>query len=155
MPASPGLVPSASYVGCPACATCQSSFRIVRCCQRGQRPITASSLAGTSEFGADAVSALGDLDQDPMGGGEVVRVETGEDPLGDGSDGADEFGVQGGAVGRELRRAGSVNRAVGDKPLGFQATEEIGNLQPVETDLRLASEVFVQGGRRGHRAANG
>src|SRR5262245_57864390 len=101
----------------------------------------------TSDFSADAVSPCRDLDQAPMGDGEVVRVEVGEDALGDGADGAREFGVEGGAFGGELRRARAVWRAAGDESLGFQPAEELGNLQPIEADLRLASEIFVEGGR--------
>src|SRR5262249_60531264 len=96
---------------------------------------------GASDFSADAVSPFGDLDQDPVGDGEVVRVEAGEDALGDGADGAREFGAECGAFGGELRRARAVWRAAGDESLGFQAAEELGNLQPVEADLRLASEI--------------
>ena len=42
---------------------------------------------GGSRFVAEAVGALGDLSQHPVGGGQVVRVEAGVEAPGDGGDG--------------------------------------------------------------------
>jgi hypothetical protein len=56
-------------------------------------------VRGVSEFTAEAVGALGDLGQDPVGGGEVVWVEADVNALGDGGG---QIGVGGGAFGGEL-----------------------------------------------------
>jgi hypothetical protein len=63
---------------------------------------------------AEAVGAFGDLDQDLVGGGEVVGVEVGVEALGGGSDDVGQLGVECGAFRGELGRAGAVGGAAGD-----------------------------------------
>jgi hypothetical protein len=101
---------------------------------------------GTSGLVAEAVGALGDLDQDPVGGGEVVWVQVGVEALGQGGDGVGQSGVEGGTFGGELGGPGAVGGAAGDEVLGFKAAEEFGDLGAVEADLWLAGEVVVEGG---------
>ncbi len=92
----------------------------------------------------EAPSALGDLDQHPVGGGKVVWVKAGIHAPGDGADGLGQPGVEGGAFGGELGGPGAVGGAAGDQGLGFEAVQELGDLRAIEPQLRLAGEVVVQ-----------
>jgi hypothetical protein len=89
-------------------ATNRQRVSLTGCANRWLRLCPLAARRGTSGFVAEAVGALGDLDQDPVGGGEVVRVEVGIEALGAGGDGVGQFGVEGGAFGGELGGAGTV-----------------------------------------------
>ena len=100
--------------------------------------------AGTFRLVAEAPGAFGDLDQHPVGGGQVVWVKAGVHPPGDRADGLAQPGVESGALGGELGGAGAVGGTVSDQALGFEAVQEPGDLGAIEPQLRLAGEVVVQ-----------
>ena len=98
---------------------------------------------------------MGDLDQDPVGGDEIIRVEVGVEALGQIGHGVGKLGVEGGAFRGELDGTGAVRSAPGDQTPGFQVAEELGDLREIEAELGLSGEVVVEGGRRFGGAAEG
>jgi hypothetical protein len=94
----------------------------------------------------EAPSAFGDLDQHPVGDGEIAGVKAGIHVSGDGADGLGQPGVESGALGGELGGPGSVGGAADDQAVGFEAVQELGDLGAIEPQLWLAGEVVVQFG---------
>jgi hypothetical protein len=65
---------------------------------------------------------LGDLDQDPVGGGEVVWVQVGVQAVGQGGDGVGQSGVEGGTFGGELD--GPAPRSLGEVAEGLRRWQD-------------------------------
>jgi hypothetical protein len=72
------------------------------------------SGGSTFRLVAKAPGAFGDLDQHPVGGGQLVWVKAGVHAPGDGADGLGQPGVEGSTLGGELGGAGAVGGAACD-----------------------------------------